>query len=111
MKKIYGLVFILMFINHLIIAQGSLTGNIIDANGEPIPGVNISLNDGSLETASDADGFFMLNPLPNQVHKIEMSAEGFKTQSKNVEVSGRTFSDFVLNRKCWYYWIRFKRCR
>ena len=101
----------LLLLSHFITAQGSLNGTIMDKNGEPLPGVAVVLQGADRATATDADGFFMFNRLEKQSYTLEVATEGFKKLSEKVEITGRNSADFELKSNCWYYWIRFRKCR
>jgi len=44
--------------------ETSITGNVVDSNGDPIPGVSVVISGTSRGTVTDLDGNFMLNALP-----------------------------------------------
>ena len=70
---------------------GSLTGNITDASGAPVPGAKIdALNVGTgatTEGVSDAAGFFLISNLQPGVYLVTITAGGFaKVIQENVGV-------------------------
>lgn len=61
------------------VATLNLKGKIIDENGMPVPGINLSIKDTKIHTITDKDGFFGLNNVdPGSTLKI--SGTGFKTK-------------------------------
>jgi len=109
------LIALFLWLPTAISAQCSLNGTVTDVTGEPLPGVSVLLQNPTdataMVTATDADGFFMFNRLPKQAYTIEVEGKGFKKLSQKVEVTGRTSADLEMKSNCWYYWIRFKKCR
>lgn len=73
--------------------RGVVTGTVTDADGEPLPGVQIT--DPTLErgTTTDADGAYALAGLPAGRHTLEFRFTGFETAIETVSVNaGETVS-------------------
>jgi TonB-linked SusC/RagA family outer membrane protein len=62
----------------------NLSGKILDENGQPLPGVSISLVGGNKQGISDFDGQFFIE-LPKGKHVLKISYIGYKTQEITVE--------------------------
>jgi len=69
-------------------AQNTVTGQVTDANGLPIPGATIKIKNSKSGTTAAADGSFKLNVPANGV--LVVSGVGFET--KETTVSGSTVS-------------------
>lgn len=65
-------------------ASYMLSGKILDENGQPLPGVSISLVGGNKQGISDFDGQFYIE-LPSGKHVLKVSYLGYKTQQVTVE--------------------------
>ncbi len=83
-----------MFVVH---AQTSLTGTVLDDNGEAIPGANIRVKGYSdIGTISDLNGVYTLS-VPTEATTLIFSFVGMKTQE--VEISGQTTIDVTLQNE------------
>lgn len=58
--------------------DGKLSGRVIDAKGEPIPGANISVKGTTIGTITDMDGNFSIDVNPNQI--LTISFIGYETK-------------------------------
>ena len=84
--------FLLSLICVSVSAQQRVTGSVIDRQGEPLPGVSISL-DGKGVTVTDANGHFSLeNVRPTST--VSVYFLGFKRQT--VTVGSQTDLKFIL---------------
>ena len=74
---------------------GKIAGRILDKDsGDPVPGVNIYIENSSLGAASDGDGFYIINNIPPGYFDVVFSAIGYQNQKNtNVKVS----ADFTSN--------------
>ena len=75
-----------------ILEQTEITGTVSDANGDPLPGVNILVVGTSSGTQTDFDGNFAISAAADAI--LEFSFIGFATQQ--VAVDGRTTINVVL---------------
>ncbi|HEY2159576.1 MAG TPA: carboxypeptidase regulatory-like domain-containing protein, partial [Isosphaeraceae bacterium] len=78
-----------------------LTGRVVDPEGQPIPGVLISHGDGRrrfVQAASDREGEFILEGLPEGPVKIELRKQGYPT---SIELVGEDVGTgiFILGPK------------
>src|ERR1700722_4440464 len=82
---------------------GSITGTVTDASGAVVGGAKVTLtNEGtgtSLSTTSGSDGVYNFSPVRIGTYKLEVSAQGFKTEVQihaTVDVSARVLINFKL---------------
>jgi TonB-linked SusC/RagA family outer membrane protein len=75
------------------VAQNTITGDVVDEQGEPIIGATIRESGSTNGTVSDLDGKFKLNVGKNA--SIEVTYLGYVTQ--NVEVGGKSNLHIVLS--------------
>ncbi|MEL6824160.1 MAG: TonB-dependent receptor, partial [Calditrichota bacterium] len=86
------------------IALGQSTGKVIGLvkdkdSGDPLPGVNISLEGTTMGAASDADGYFVVLNVPVGVYNITASFIGYKEitqQGMRVSASITTNANFTM---------------
>lgn len=76
-----------------IYAQKSITGTVVDKNGETVIGASIVVKGTTNGTITDFDGKFTLSNLPNDA-VIEVSFVGYKTQT--ISVKGKTVLSVTL---------------
>ena len=82
----------------------SVSGTVYATNGVPISGANIYAHALKIGAVTDADGRFVLGPIPNDVSLtlvLQVSSIGYLTQSVNARISGPsltiTLKDDLLN--------------
>lgn len=85
LKKLYLLALLTLPIT--VFAQGTITGNIMDQNGEPLPGVNVVSKGTTNGATSDFDGNYNIeiNSFPGL---LVFSSIGFNTKEVNVTEAG-----------------------
>ena len=73
--------------------DGTVSGTVSDADGDPLPGVLVSVEGGG-EAMSGADGAFSISGVAAGSHTVTASLEGFQSSSQSVQVtdSGATVS-------------------
>ena len=76
--------------------NSNLTGKITDAKGEPVIGANVSVDNTSKATATDAEGNYTVSGLTNGTASVSVSYIGYQSQKKSVEVSGNTTLNFQM---------------
>jgi iron complex outermembrane receptor protein len=78
--------------------DGKITGKVTDkVTGQPVPGVTIIIPDLKLATSTDVNGTYLLKGLPNGEYLIQVSAMGYASETKVVDL-GSTYSvDFKLS--------------
>ena len=74
-------------------AQGKVTGKVVDANGEPVIGASVIVKGTSTGAVTDFDGNFTIPSVPAR-GSLEVSYIGFKTQT--VSVAGKTQLNVTL---------------
>ena len=72
--------------------NGKLSGRVIDAKGEPIPGANISVKGTTIGTITDMDGKYSISVTPDDV--LAFSYVGMTSQS--VKVGAQTVINVTL---------------
>ena len=79
-------------------SDGRITGKVTDkTTDEPLPGVTITIPDLKIATSTDASGVYILKGLPNGEYLIQVSAVGYASETKVVDL-GNTYSvDFKLS--------------
>lgn len=79
------LTFVLAFVVPLVFAQAQtmkISGTVLDRNGVPIPGVNITIEGTSTGTITDFDGNYSISA--NQGQVLNFSSIGFQSSSATV---------------------------
>lgn len=93
MKKIYLFFTCLFLINGLIFSQEkNISGTVIDANGEPLIGVNVIIKGTTTGTITDIDGNYSID-VPSGA-ALEFSFIGYLTET--VTISGQTTVNITL---------------
>ena len=59
--------------------QGSVSGNVIDRSGKPLPGVTVIIKGTTTGTVTDIDGFYSIPDVPEDA-ELKFSFVGMKTQ-------------------------------
>jgi outer membrane receptor protein involved in Fe transport len=96
MKKMLLLLFLCVLSFHLFAQSSSkIVGNVTDkANGNPLPGVNITVENSSLGAVSDNDGFFVILNVPIGTHTLKASYIGYQDMViENVRLSANITSE------------------
>ncbi len=83
---------------NVLTGDGSITGKITDiATGQPLAGITISIPDLKISTSTNANGFYTLKQLPKGKYLMQVSAIGYASVTKIVDL-GNTYSvDFKLS--------------
>lgn len=71
----------------------------VSTNGEAIPFANVYLSNSKLGTATDENGVYELNTIPNGNYKITISSVGFKSKTAKITLSGndKLIKNFTLD--------------
>ena len=85
------LLFIMIFISSTYFSQISISGKIIDQNGEPLIGATVFLKENGKGTSTNIDGLYEIKNIESGDYTIIYSAVGYK----NLEESISLISDFV----------------
>jgi len=89
----YSLLAMTLFIATIAIAQETISGTITEANGVPIPFVNVQLIGTNKGTLSNEEGKYSLT-IPNSLGVLKFSVLGYETQ--NVPINGRSVINVSL---------------
>ena len=73
----------LLFVSTAVVAQTQVSGTVTDANGQPVPGANVVI-DNTTGTVTDFDGNFSLNTSKTPPFSITVSSVGLETKSVSV---------------------------
>lgn len=97
-KSIFLLLFLLRISASIMAQQGIVSGVVLDAKtGEPLPFANVFLNNTTLGKATDMNGKFRLEALPEGATEIVASFVGYLPQYKSVVI--RADKEIVLEMK------------
>ena len=91
MKKLL-LVAFATFTSVIMFAQTTVSGTVIDASGEPLPGANIKVERKSVGTSTDFDGKFTMKVTDIPPFNIEISMLGYKTQKVAISKNNQDVS-------------------
>ncbi len=87
---------ILLFFCAFSYAQTTVNGNVLDDNGQPLPGANVIVVGTTTGAVTDFDGNYTLTIDQEPPFSIRVSSIGFETVTKEVTTNPQTI-DFVLN--------------
>ncbi|WP_241789150.1 SusC/RagA family TonB-linked outer membrane protein [Sphingobacterium rhinopitheci] len=74
-----------------------LTGKIVDANGQPVPGATVKVLNLPKATSSDANGIFRLNDVSVGKHTVVVNAIGYQEARQSIQINSKeTIVDFTL---------------
>lgn len=82
--KLYLFVLSLFFCS-ITFAQSSISGTVVDATNQPIPGASIKIVGEDIGTVTDFDGKFTLSTEKSPPYTIEISSIGFSTQTVEIK--------------------------
>ncbi|GGE04710.1 TonB-dependent receptor [Psychroflexus salis] len=88
MRKIITLIAFIGAIFFSQINAQTITGNVIDEEGIPIPGVNVAIKSIGKGAVTDFDGFFSISNLEDGTFELLASYLGYKDFTKTIEISG-----------------------
>ncbi|HAN00573.1 MAG TPA: hypothetical protein DCQ26_18415 [Marinilabiliales bacterium] len=84
---------VLQLLSFLILPLGlfaqnaSITGKVIDKNGEPLIGVNLMIKGTTIGTVSDLDGNYTISGVPNQSVEVVASFIGYTNLTKQLDLT------------------------
>ena len=102
MKSTYKLIFAMMLLSGVIIAQSSVSGTVTDNNGDPLAGANLVVDGTSIGAAAGADGSYRIDipsgTVSGQTVTVTASYIGHESQSTSVGIpeSGNVTVNFSL---------------
>ena len=83
--------------------SGQIAGQVIDKKtGEPLQGVNIIIRNTSFGTASDYDGYFLIQKIPAGTYSLEASMVGYYQENRDsisVNATRPVHINFELNER------------
>ncbi len=88
----------LVFVGKLAQAQHLFKGKVTDkVTGQPVPGATITIPDLKIATSTDANGTYLLKRLPRGEYLIQVSAIGYASETKVVDLGNIYSVDFKLS--------------
>ena len=98
-KKLLTLIYLVCVSVAVYAQSGSITGTVYDAiTGESLPGVTIQLEEISVGTATNIDGKYTINNVPDGTYTLLASFIGFRNNEMIVNITGsELILDIVLN--------------
>lgn len=83
--------------------RGNLRGTIKDREGNSLPGAAVSMKGGTLGTASNMEGEYVLQGIPVGTIDVEVSYLGYKSISETITIGGgkTIVKDFVLEENAY----------
>ncbi len=99
-KSISLLFFLTLFSSISVFATtGKITGRVLDAQGESLPGVNVSIDGTQQGAVTDVDGYYTILNVSPGTYQLKASFLGFSTQvvqNVRVKINQTTKVDFQL---------------
>lgn len=93
----YALLCCFLLLSVAAMAQtGSISGRVTDATAQPLPGATVIVKGTTQNAITNPEGRFTLNGINNGPVTLEIRFIGYLTQEKQVNVSGSTTADIVL---------------
>ena len=74
----------------------SLSGRILDGNGDPVTGAAISIPELRIGTVSDSDGSYQIQNIPKGRYLVEVHLISYTTATQYVSIENSTEQDFRL---------------
>lgn len=93
-KNKWGLLCLFTMITVMVSAQSNISGNVKDAKGMPLLGVNVILEGTTKGAVSDFDGNYVITNVENGAYNLMASYLGFTTFNKSVTIDG---ADVTVN--------------
>ena len=78
-------------------AQNTITGTVTDAdNGNGLAGANVVVGGTTMGAAADADGYFVIEDVPNGTYTLTASVIGYDSGNATITLPGAGSVDFAL---------------
>ncbi|MDZ7261780.1 MAG: carboxypeptidase-like regulatory domain-containing protein, partial [candidate division KSB1 bacterium] len=92
MKRVFLFILVFLLISNLVFAQGSLRGVITDSlTREPLVGANVYLVGTALGSATNLEGRYRIDRIPEGTYTLRVSYIGYRTKDMEVTIqSNRT---------------------
>ena len=94
LRPLSPILLLTLLVSSTALAQGTVTGSVTDGTtGDPIPGVNVIFPDFNLGSATDIEGNYTIDQVPEGEQTLEIRFIGYKTLRQPVNVpSGETLT-------------------
>ncbi|MBM1104869.1 TonB-dependent receptor [Aurantibacter crassamenti] len=86
----------LLFFGIFAFAQTTISGTVVDDNGQPVPGANIVISGKAIGTTTDFDGNFSLQTDETPPFQLEITSIGYSETTADVTSSTQTLS-IIMN--------------
>ncbi|MFQ6610908.1 MAG: carboxypeptidase-like regulatory domain-containing protein, partial [Fidelibacterota bacterium] len=70
-----------------LVAQGAISGSVMDSDGLPIPGANVIISGTSLGASADNGGSFTIENVPGDTYTLVATAIGYARTEQKVSVT------------------------
>ena len=87
---------IIVFLSGNFYSQYSLSGKIIDNNGEPVIGTSVFLKESASGSSSDINGQYSIENIEKGTYNLIISIVGFKSISELIIIQSNTVKDFTM---------------
>lgn len=89
MKSFFTVLSLLVYVSFF--GQNStITGQVVDINGEPLKGVNVYIKSEQIGTQTNPEGFFELNNLDSEIFPLVLTYLGYQSQIVPVDLTQTT---------------------
>ncbi|HEX2787862.1 MAG TPA: TonB-dependent receptor [Ignavibacteria bacterium] len=98
MKTKFLFIFIfLFFISSISYSQNNLSGKVLDASTQkPLSGAIVSISDLKISTATDTNGYYLLDNLPEGNFALNIKYTGYKSITERINILGSMKLNFEL---------------
>lgn len=90
------LIISLLLLGTFVFAQTTVTGTVVDNNGEPVPGANIVISGKAIGTTADFDGNFTLQTDEEPPFQLRITSIGYSNETADIQSNNQTLS-IILN--------------
>lgn len=84
--KIIATVLLVIGLPVALFGQHAAKGVVLDENQEPLPGVEVYIEELHIGTTSDFEGNYVLKNIPKGTHKLQFSFIGYSTFNSTIEI-------------------------
>ncbi|KAA8484356.1 iron complex outermembrane receptor protein [Arcticibacter tournemirensis] len=88
MKSVFLLLSLVLFSIQGFSQTGSISGQVVDEKGQPLPGASVSIKNINRGTSTDEKGVFRLNAVANGSYVLTVSFIGYQVLETQVTVNG-----------------------
>ena len=97
MKNLIKIIVVLNCAAWLFAQNGSISGTVSDADGNPLAGANVSVEGTSMGAATITSGAYSISGVPAGSYTVTASYIGYESSNQSVDVSaGSAQADFSL---------------